>query len=235
MHRSGNLTDEHDDGVDAAPSLRALAHLAAAAASLVPSLHARLPTRVAAHLAPEAVSAMSGVFRDELEAARMRAEALQETNDELRSELERLRGQAPAGATATAAKERGADPELSRLSESTLDMLDRLVGPESKPGELLSVQQIGALQRIGDDPPSPLGPARQVEPEPMSAQEHAPPYETAGADADGMLEAVQRADERRLRDEHRELRKLRRLRARVPVWGVLVFVAGVIVGLLLRG
>jgi hypothetical protein len=68
---------------------------------------------------------MPGAFRDELEAARARAEALHEQNEGLREEVERLRRAVkPEADPAPAAP--GEDPELARLAERTLERLEHL-------------------------------------------------------------------------------------------------------------
>lgn len=70
---------------------------------------------------------MSAAFRDDLEAARSRAEALDEENEVLREEVARLRlSSARHPGEGELLPDRGPDPELARLAESTLEKLDHL-------------------------------------------------------------------------------------------------------------
>jgi hypothetical protein len=68
---------------------------------------------------------MTGAFRDELEAARSRADVLREENDELREELEELRRKQPAPQETSPTRLR-LDTELAKLTESTLERLEHL-------------------------------------------------------------------------------------------------------------
>jgi hypothetical protein len=71
---------------------------------------------------------MSSAFRDDLEAARSRAEALAEQNEELRAEVERLRAhEAKHEELHTDTHAVANDPELVKLAESTLEKLEHLV------------------------------------------------------------------------------------------------------------
>ena len=65
---------------------------------------------------------MPAPFRSDLDAARARADVLEEENDELREEVARLRVAAPV--RLDAAPE--ADPAIAKFSEETLERLDEM-------------------------------------------------------------------------------------------------------------
>jgi hypothetical protein len=82
-----------------------------------------------------------GAFRDDLEAARSRADALREENEELREQVARLRAQAPA--EAQPALIRAPDSETRRTLERLAEMIEE-----------------------ADDPPAPEAPEEPAAPPP---------------------------------------------------------------------
>jgi hypothetical protein len=163
---------------------------------------------------------MASAFRDELEAARARAEVLREQNDELRDEVERLRQRSTNSSASTATKPGPSqNPELEKLAENTLQRLEHL-SEEADGGN--PVAQLDSVR----EPPHPPRAARVELVVPTEAATLVRPNVEAATPA--VAEEVVE-----LRQLRAELVKLRQLRARVPTWITVGFLLGALVGIAL--
>jgi hypothetical protein len=154
---------------------------------------------------------MPGAFRDDLEAARSRAEALDEENEALREELIRLRGSTGVKIVVEGAPERAEDPELARLAERTLEELDKLndQADASLPAEPPAPPEPAALLEESHTP-APRPPVREEKADLTNPQ---PVYDALGPAWTEVLE-------------------LRAYRERAPGRMGLMFVMGLIAGVL---
>jgi hypothetical protein len=178
---------------------------------------------------------MASAFRDELEAARSRADALREQNEELREELDRFR-RATVKSSAQATPEPGPaeDPELAKLAERTLEQLEHLNGEVD-----------ASPQR-----PRPANDDADASPQAEQRQQPRPPphpprpteAEHAGAERVRLQPARDEGFTRELAEPDRplmstaieaELKDLRRLRKRESDWITAVFLVGIVVGIAL--
>jgi hypothetical protein len=161
---------------------------------------------------------MAGAFRDDLEAARSRVDALREENEELRDELDLLRHQRPADAPPAP------DGELVQLAERTLSRLEDLneeVDAAAPPVSTPDLISLAPLARSAPPPPHPRA-AETATLEPVDV----------AADDDLGLALLRDRVETATR-EHRELERLRRAQSQVPTLLAFTFVAGAILGAVL--
>jgi len=150
---------------------------------------------------------MAGAFRDDLEAARSRAEALDELNQELREELARLRRLPSAKREA----ERAPDSMTARTLERLARMTEEI--------ELAPREETTAAV----DPESPP----RAPPRPALADETRVTIDVVQPIlAPPQLEAV---------DQRSELAEPRRQLSSARVWMAVAFALGLVVGALLAG
>lgn len=166
---------------------------------------------------------MPGAFRDDLEAARSRAEALSEENEELREEVIRLRRGGGATPTVTDTEEGKPDPaeneELARLAEQTLEELDRI---NDHADASLPVGPVDPATAAEADPPAPQPEVRRHAAPPARRDERVDPVVLEPARAGRALVAPE--------VDSAELVELRAYRERERGRMVQVFVAGLAVG-----